>query len=114
MIEALTTAVRPAERAKMVMMSSAALPKVAFRMPPTRGPAWCPRLSVACPRTQARPMRAREVRAKIRRTWAWRISTTTGHRERHREPVGDLAHLYKAPLLESTGTACLYPHKPGA
>ncbi len=38
MIEALTTVVRPAERAKMVMMSSAALPKVALRMPPMRGP----------------------------------------------------------------------------
>src|SRR5918997_4393770 len=30
MMEALTTGVRPAERAKMVMMSSAALPKVAL------------------------------------------------------------------------------------
>ncbi len=38
MIEAFTTAVRPAERAKIVMISSAALPKVAFRMPPARGP----------------------------------------------------------------------------
>ena len=42
MIEAFTTVVRPAESAKMVMMSSAALPKVAFRMPPMRGPEWCP------------------------------------------------------------------------
>jgi hypothetical protein len=39
MIEAFTTVVRPAERAKMVIMSSAALPKVAFIMPPIRGPA---------------------------------------------------------------------------
>jgi hypothetical protein len=39
MMEAFTTVVRPAERAKMVMMSSAALPKVALRMPPMRGPA---------------------------------------------------------------------------
>ena len=38
MIEAFTTVVRPAERAKMVIMSSAALPKVALRMPPMRGP----------------------------------------------------------------------------
>jgi len=34
MIEAFTTVVSPAERAKMVMISSAALPKVALRMPP--------------------------------------------------------------------------------
>jgi hypothetical protein len=39
MIEAFTTVVSPAERAKMVIMSSAALPKVAFIMPPIRGPA---------------------------------------------------------------------------
>jgi hypothetical protein len=47
MIDALTIVVRPAERAKMVMISSAALPKVALRMPPMRGPAWWPRDSVA-------------------------------------------------------------------
>jgi hypothetical protein len=39
MMEALTTVVSPAERAKTVMMSSAALPKVPLRMPPTHGPA---------------------------------------------------------------------------
>ena len=38
MIDAFTTVVRPAERAKMVIINSAALPKVAFRMPPTREP----------------------------------------------------------------------------
>ncbi len=76
-IEALTTVVRPAAKAKVVMRSSAALPKVALRRPPTRGPAWWPRLSVACPRTQARPMRAREVRVKIRRVGAWRSSRMT-------------------------------------
>lgn len=47
MIEAFTTVVSPAESAKMVMMSSAALPDVAFKMPPTRGPAWWPKDSVA-------------------------------------------------------------------
>jgi hypothetical protein len=47
MIEAFTTVVRPAARAKIVMMSSAAFPKVALRTPPIRGPAWCPRDSVA-------------------------------------------------------------------
>jgi hypothetical protein len=39
MIEAFTTVVSPAERAKMVMISSAALPKVALRTPPIWGPA---------------------------------------------------------------------------
>ena len=34
-IEALTTPSRPFERAKRAMMSSAALPKVAFSRPPT-------------------------------------------------------------------------------
>ena len=38
MIEAFTTVVSPAERAKRARMSSAALPKVALRMPPMRGP----------------------------------------------------------------------------
>jgi hypothetical protein len=74
MIEAFTTPVRPAERAKMVMMSSAALPKVALRTPLTRGPAWWPTLSVASPRSQARPTRAREVSAKRSRTGACRSS----------------------------------------
>ena len=77
MIEAFTTVVSPAERAKMVIMSSAALPKVALRTPPIRGPAWWPRDSVACPRTQARPTRAEDVRAKITSTEAPRSSTTT-------------------------------------
>ena len=53
MIEASTTVVRPAERAKMVIISSAAVPKVALMMPPIWGPAKWPTLSVACPRTQA-------------------------------------------------------------
>ena len=68
MIEAFTTAVRPAERAKIVMMSSAALPKVALRTPPTQGPAWWLNDSVACPRTQASRTKASEVRAKTRST----------------------------------------------
>jgi hypothetical protein len=77
MMEAFTTVVRPAARAKTVMMSSAALPKVALRMPPMRGPAWVPRLSVACPRTHARPMRASEVSAKMSRIGACKSSTAT-------------------------------------
>ena len=37
--EALTTSIRPAWRAKNAMISSAMLPNVALRMPPTCGPA---------------------------------------------------------------------------
>jgi hypothetical protein len=37
-IEALTTVVSPAARAKMPTISSAAFPRVAFSMPPIRGP----------------------------------------------------------------------------
>ncbi len=39
MIEAFTTVVSLAERAKMMLMNSAALPKVAFIVPPMREPA---------------------------------------------------------------------------
>src|SRR3712207_974255 len=77
MIEAFTTVVRPADRAKMVMMSSAALPNVALRIPPMRRPAWPARLSVAWPRTQARPIRASAVIAKIKRVGACSSSTAT-------------------------------------
>jgi hypothetical protein len=76
-IEALTTVVRPAERAKIVMMSSAALPKVALRMPPTLGPACSPRDSVAWPNTQASPIRASEETAKIKSMFACKSSVTT-------------------------------------
>ena len=54
-IEALTTSMRPACRAKKAMISSAMLPKVAFRIPPTCGPVSAPRRSVERPTTQARP-----------------------------------------------------------
>ena len=77
MIEAFTTVVRPAERANMVMMSSAAFPNVALSTPPMRGPEWCPRDSVACPSTQASPMRARAETTKIRSVGTCKSSTTT-------------------------------------
>src|SRR5439155_1680753 len=51
--EALTTSARPLDRAKIAMISSVALPKVALRRPPTPGPACLPSSSVASPRNQA-------------------------------------------------------------
>ena len=53
--DAFTTSIRPAWRAKNAMISSAMLPKVALRMPPTCGPVSEPRRSVERPTTQARP-----------------------------------------------------------
>ncbi len=77
MTEAFTTSATPTERAKIAMMSSAALPKVTLRMPPILGPESCPKDSVACPSTQGSPTRAREVGAKTRGTGARKISTPT-------------------------------------
>ncbi len=53
--DALTTSVSPACSAKNAMISSAMLPNVAFRMPPTCGPVSEPRRSVDRPTTQASP-----------------------------------------------------------
>ena len=53
--EALTTSSSPACRAKKAMISSAMLPKVALRMPPTCGPVRAPRRSVERPTIQASP-----------------------------------------------------------
>ena len=53
--DALTTSIRPAWSAKNAMISSAMLPNVALRMPPTCGPVSAPRRSVDRPTTQARP-----------------------------------------------------------
>ena len=53
--DALTTSIRPACRAKNAMMSSAMLPNVALRIPPTCGPVSEPSRSVERPTTQARP-----------------------------------------------------------
>ena len=52
---ALTTVISPAWSAKNAMISSAMLPNVALRMPPTWGPVRAPRRSVERPTTQARP-----------------------------------------------------------
>ena len=54
-IDAFTTSISPAWSAKKAMISSAMLPNVAFRMPPTCGPVGEPRRSVESPTTQARP-----------------------------------------------------------
>ena len=48
-IEALTTSVWPARSATVAIISSAALPKVAFRNPPSVGPDRLARCSVAVP-----------------------------------------------------------------
>ena len=53
--DALTTSIRPACRAKNAMISSAMLPNVALRIPPTCGPVSEPSRSVDSPTTQARP-----------------------------------------------------------
>ena len=53
--DAFTTSMRPACSAKKAMISSAMLPKVALRMPPTCGPVSDPRRSVERPTVQASP-----------------------------------------------------------
>ena len=53
--DALTTSISPAWRAKNAMISSAMLPNVALRMPPTCGPVSDPSRSVERPTTQASP-----------------------------------------------------------
>ncbi len=98
MIEAFTTVVRPAERAKMVMMSSAALPKVALRMPPILGPAWWPRHSVAWPEYPGEPDEGErgdgEDQQYVR---VQKLRDQDRHRERRRGPV-DAAPYHAAPL----------------
>ena len=53
--DALTTSKSPAWSAKNAMMSSAMLPKVALRIPPTCGPVSDPSRSVDAPTTHASP-----------------------------------------------------------
>ena len=53
--EALTTSMRPSCSAKNAMISSAMLPNVALRMPPTCGPVSDPRRSVESPTVHASP-----------------------------------------------------------
>ena len=50
--DALTIAVSPPETAMTAMISSGALPNVAFRKPPIPGPVWRARWSVASPISQ--------------------------------------------------------------
>src|SRR3954452_13370373 len=57
-IDAVATSSCPARMANMVMISSAALPKVAFNTPPILGPALAPSCSVATPTIQASATRA--------------------------------------------------------
>ena len=51
-----TTSVSPSFTAKSAMISSGALPNVAFRKPPIPGPVWCAACSVASPISQASGM----------------------------------------------------------
>ena len=53
--DALTTSISRPASAKNAMISSAMLPNVAFRIPPTCGPVSDPSRSVDSPTTQARP-----------------------------------------------------------
>src|SRR6185437_14256351 len=59
--EALTIAVRPPDTAMIAMISSGALPNVAFRKPPIPGPVWRARLSVASPMSQERGISAEPI-----------------------------------------------------
>jgi len=65
MIEARTSSTSPSLRAKMVMISSAALPSVALSSPPMRGPTRAAISSVAWPINPARGMIASAEVAKI-------------------------------------------------
>jgi hypothetical protein len=58
--EALTISCSPARMAMKPMMSSAALPNVAFKRPPRPGPTRCVRFSVASPMIPARGRMARQ------------------------------------------------------
>ena len=102
--DALTTSIRPACSAKNAMISSAMLPNVALRMPPTCGPVSDPRRSVERPTTQASPRIAdgrrrrtgpsRRRAAPKSRTIATTLTTTVAEQEdprRRRERAEDRA-----------------------
>jgi len=78
--EAKTSWIWPARMAERVMISSAALPKVALRSPPRRGPVFSAKTSVASPSSLARGMMARAEAAKtvIPLRPAQRASNATG------------------------------------
>jgi hypothetical protein len=65
-IDAFTRSKYPARSAMMAMMSSAALPKVAFSRPPSPAPICSARASVAWPIIPASGITARHERTKIR------------------------------------------------
>ena len=65
-MEALTTSIKPLDKAISAMINSAALPKVALSSPPTPCPARAPRCSVARPIQPASGMIAMPVTMKSR------------------------------------------------
>ena len=75
--DALTTSVRPACRAKNAMISSAMLPNVALRMPPTCGPVRAPRRSVDSPTTHASPRMPVAATMKMSVSFAWSPNSST-------------------------------------
>ena len=85
-IDALTTSIRPACSAKNAMISSAMLPNVALRMPPTCGPEIAPRRSVERPTTQARPRIAAAETMKMSVGSAWRTKSRTIADDRDQRP----------------------------
>ena len=76
-IEALTTSISPAWSAKNAMISSAMLPNVALRMPPTCGPEIAPSRSVESPTIHARPRIATAATMKSSVSFAWRTKSRT-------------------------------------
>ena len=63
--DALTTEYSPCRNAMVAMISSAALPNVAFNRPPIPSPVWCANSSVAWPSQPASGMTARQEERKI-------------------------------------------------
>ena len=71
--DALTMSVKPSEMATMAMINSGALPNVAFKKPPTPGPVWSARLSVASPISQESGSSAK---AASRKSSIWPAAST--------------------------------------
>ena len=89
--DALTTSIRPACRAKNAMISSAMLPNVALRMPPTCGPVSDPRRSVDRPTTQASPRiaAAETTNSTVWSAWSAEVEDDRGDAQRRRVPTSD-------------------------
>ncbi len=75
--DALTTSIRPAWSAKNAMISSAMLPNVALRMPPTCGPVSAPSRSVDSPTTHASPRIAAADTTNRTVSFAWSPKSST-------------------------------------